>query len=117
MPLDEDALRALARLEEQGLTLAKSLRPGEDAVESAFKPPAKTNHSFIPRKSDPYKARRGDGFAPRRELHIPAVLEPMWQRQGGASASDGFASGSAVGGGSGASSPRVAARPTASSTP
>ena len=51
MPLDEDALRALARLEEQGLTLAKSLRPGEDAVESAFKPPAKTNHSFIPRKS------------------------------------------------------------------
>ena len=99
MPLDEDALRALARLEEQGLTLAKSLRPGEDAVESAFKPPAKTNHSFIPRKSDPYKARRGDGFAPRRELHIPAVLEPMWQRQGGASASDGFASGSAVGGG------------------
>ena len=80
MPLDEDALRALARLEEQGLTLAKSLRPGEDAVESAFKPPAKTNHSFIPRKSDPYKARRGDGVC--ASCRVRGLVEKVWKKPG-----------------------------------
>ena len=66
--LQQQGMRSLRRMEEQSITMARTLRPETNPVEDAFKPPDPLPHSFM------VASTRPTNLKPKATLHVPADL-------------------------------------------
>ena len=74
--LQQQGMRSLRRMEEQSITMARTLRPESNPVEDAFKPPDPLPHSFM------VASTRPTNLKPKATLHVPADLQKMLHQAG-----------------------------------